>query len=194
MSSIVAQKRLLRTEAAKKRDAAAASNDIGERLAESFLRNIEVPSGIVISGYIPIGGEANVLPLLESLLERGFEIALPVVVKRRNPLIFRRWHRASDLHKGPYGILEPSSDAPAMRPDIVLAPLLAFDRVGNRLGYGGGYYDLSIKSIRELQPVLAVGIAYAVQEVAAVPHDENDTKLDRIVTENGAIKPERGET
>lgn len=191
MTSIVAQKRLLRTEAAKRRDLAAVC-DIGERLVAIFEENFQPPRNVVVSGYYPIGSEANVLPLLERLKSSEFDVALPVVVGRGKPLLFRLWTGDEEMRKGPYGILEPGPDAAAVRPDMILAPLLAFDRSGNRLGYGGGYYDLSIKSIREHQPVLAVGVAYAAQEVAAVPHDENDTVLDKILTENGVIAPESG--
>lgn len=192
MTSIVAQKRFLRTEAANRRDVAAKC-DIGEQLVGIFEENFQQPQNIIVSGYYPIGSEANVLPLLERLRNKGYDVALPVVVERDKPLLFRLWKSRGDLHKGPFGILQPGPDAPTVRPDLILAPLLAFDRSGNRLGYGGGYYDRSIKSIREHQPVLAAGIAYAAQEVAAVPHDENDTVLDKIITENGVIAPESGD-
>ena len=192
MPSIAAQKRLLRTEAAKRREAAAADNDIGEKLIEIFERTFDPPRGTAISGYYPIGAEANILPLLKNLRDKGYDVLLPVVLEPKKPLLFRRWSPSSEMRSGPYGILEPGTDAKADRPDLILAPLLAFDRKGNRLGYGGGFYDLSIESIRHHQPVLAVGVAYAAQEVPAVPHDASDTPLDHILTENGAIAPESG--
>ena len=190
MSSISAQKRLLRSEAGKRRDTAAADGDIGTRLTEMFEQHVQPPVGIAISGYHPVGNEANVLPLLNKLRDQGFVIALPVVQERDMPLIFRRWGETTAMAKGPYGIPEPDSNADTIHPDMILAPLLAFDRQGNRLGYGGGFYDLSIRSIREHQPVYALGVAYAAQEVPAVPCDGGDTALDGILTEQGIIKPE----
>lgn len=192
MSSIAAQKRLLRTEAAKRRDAAAASNDIGEKLIEVFNEAYAPPRKAAISAYYPIGSEANILPLLELLRNRGYEVLLPVVLEPKKPLVFRQWLASTVMCKGPYGIQEPGPDSKSVQPDLILVPLLAFDGYGNRLGYGGGFYDLSIKSIRENQPATAVGIAYAAQQIPAVPHDAYDTPLDRIITEDGAITPESG--
>ena len=190
MSSIAAQKRLLRNEAAKRRDAAATSNDIGAKLIGAFDGTFNPPRGAAISGYYPIGNEANILPLLKALRDKGYDVLLPVVLEPKTPLEFRRWLASSDMREGPYGILEPGPDAKAVRPDLILAPLLAFDRNGNRLGYGGGFYDMSIKAIRKHQPVSAVGVAYAAQQIKAVPHDAYDTSLDWIITENGVVTPE----
>jgi 5-formyltetrahydrofolate cyclo-ligase len=124
------------------------------------------------------------------LRDKGYDVLLPVVLKPKTPLEFRRWLASSDMREGPYGILEPGPDAKAVRPDLMLVPLLAFDRNGNRLGYGGGFYDVSIRAIRKYQPVTAVGVAYAAQQVSMVPHDAHDTRLDWIITENGNVKPE----
>lgn len=190
MPSIAAEKRLLRTEAGKRRDVAAKNGDIGAKLIDMFSQHVDAPSGISISGYYPIGNEANVLPLLNALRDQGFDIALPVVDKPQTPLIFRRWEEATEMRKGVFGIPEPGPDAASIRPDMILAPLLAFDRRGNRLGYGGGFYDISIRSIREHQPVYALGVAYAAQEVPAVPCDKNDTALDGVLTEKGVTRPE----
>lgn len=190
MLSIAARKRLLRTEAEKRRDIAAARGDIGIRLVEIFKQHVRAPRGIAISGYYPIRSEANVLPLLNKLRDQGFDIALPVIEKRNAPLIFRRWDETTELRNGAFGIPEPAPDAIAIHPDIILTPLLAFDLLGNRLGYGGGFYDLSIRSIRKIQPVCALGIAYALQEVPVVPCNEDDTVLDGILTEQGIVRPE----
>lgn len=190
MSSIVARKRRLRTEARKRRDEAAAEGDIGARLIDLFEQHVSLPRDITISGYYPVGSEANILPLLNALQKKGYDLALPVVDTFHSPLIFRRWDEATEMQEGAFGILEPAPDAASVYPGLILTPLLAFDRQGNRLGYGGGYYDLSIRSIREKQPVYALGVAYAAQEVIAVPCDKNDTALDGILTEKGAIRLE----
>jgi len=158
MTSTEALKEQLRETAAKQREAIAAEvadaagNDIGSALIATFDRSLDLPAGIVVSGYFPIGSEANVLPLLKTLSARGFRIALPVVGKRMTPLVFREWQETDTMEQGPFNIPEPKADADILRPDLILTPLLAFDTRGNRLGYGGGLYDLTIATLREYQP------------------------------------------
>jgi 5-formyltetrahydrofolate cyclo-ligase len=156
-------------------------------LLEQFDQAITVPAGKVVSGYWPIGEEANVMNLLRALGGRGFEMALPVVPARDRPLTFRRWRLDDTMDTGPFGIFEPRDAAPAMSPDLILAPLLAFDRAGGRLGYGGGYYDRTIVELRKEKPVMVVGIAYAAQEYDTVPCGVTDVPLDWIVTKTDAI-------
>lgn len=191
MTSITALKKRLRKEAAERRERAAADNDIGRQLIGSFNAALNPPAGITVSGYYPIGSEANVLPLLEDLSARGLDVALPVVSERGKPLTFRKWQRTDDMDRGPFGIPEPLDSAPILRPDLILVPLLAFDGKGNRLGYGGGFYDMTISALRAGNPVLAVGVAYAAQQITQVPWDENDMPLDWIITEHTAFQPER---
>lgn len=191
MTTTAAQKRTLRTAAKRRRDGMAATADIGAALANEFGAAFELPTALVVSGYYPIGSEANVMPLLEALRHAGHSIALPIVAGADRPLDFRRWDAETPLKPGPFDIPQPTEEAPAVRPDLILAPLLAFDRCGNRLGYGGGFYDRTIRTIREHQPVMCVGVAYAAQEVPGVPHDATDTPLDRILTEDGVIVPKR---
>jgi len=182
-------KRMLRREAATRRAAAADADagDGGERLAARFLEAVAVPGGDPVSGYWPIGDEMDVMPLLTALAARGHTIALPVVAGPRRPLVFRRWVAGDEMAEGPYGIREPVATAPAIAPRVLLVPLLAFDRAGSRLGYGAGFYDRSLAGLREKGETLAVGIAWAAQEVPAVPHDANDQTLDWVVTERAAI-------
>jgi 5-formyltetrahydrofolate cyclo-ligase len=193
MTSTKVLKERLRETAAKQREAIAADNDIGSALIASFDRSLDLPVGIVISGYFPIGSEANVLPLLKTLSARGFRTALPVVGKRMTPLVFREWRETDTMGQGPFKIPEPKAGAEVLRPDLLLTPLLAFDTCGNRLGYGGGFYDLTIATLREYQPVLAAGIAYSGQQVADVPHDDLDVPMDWVITENEAFRPKRGD-
>ena len=185
MSSLFERKKQFRVAARRRR--AAARGDIGARLLERFDRAIVPPAGAVVSGYWPIGDEANVMPLLRALGERGFEMALPVVPGRDQALTFRRWRVGDAMDTGPFGISEPRKAAPAMSPDLILTPLLAFDRTGGRLGHGGGYYDRTIAALRAEKPILTVGIGYAAQEVDAVPRGALDIALDWIVTEKDAI-------
>ncbi len=190
--SVNEEKSRLRSRERDRRAAARldASADAGERLADNFvaaMADMGVAAGGV-SGYWPIAGEIDVRPLMTRLLELGFVCALPVVTGPEAPLSFRRWRPGQALVRGPFGTRHPESGAPSLRPDIVLAPLLAFDDRGTRLGWGGGYYDRTIDALLRQGPVLAVGVAFAAQRVDAVPHEPNDRRLDWIVTEESWMR------
>lgn len=141
----------------------------------------------MISVFWPIGDEIDTRPLLERLSADGWTVALPCVPGRDQHLVFRRWRPGDDLVPGPMGTREPAPTAAAVTPEVLIVPLLAFDRRGYRLGYGGGYYDRTLATLGR-DRVLAVGIAYADQEVANVPIAETDQKVDYIVTENGPVE------
>jgi 5-formyltetrahydrofolate cyclo-ligase len=188
MNSLVSQKKQLRQVAAARREAFAAGRDIGPALCEQFGRLGDLPHIASVSGYWPIGSEANVMPLLCELGQRGLEMALPVVPGRGETLTFRRWRQEDTMGTGPFGIREPLPESPIVEPDLLLVPLLLFDRMGGRLGYGGGYYDRTISALRARKSILAVGIAYAKQEYDTVPCAEWDAPIDWIVTETAAIK------
>jgi 5-formyltetrahydrofolate cyclo-ligase len=111
-----------------------------------------------------------------------------VVEGRGKPLMMRTWHWGEELGSGVWGIREPKPEAAQVDPDIVLVPLLAFDRAGYRLGYGGGYYDLTIAGLRARKTITAVGIAFAAQEVARVPTTPRDARLDLVLTEREVIE------
>ncbi len=192
MTSIFTQKKQLRTEASARRTALAAKYDVGDRFIKIFRNEIQLKPGMCVSGYYPIASEANVMLLLCDIGTRGFDTALPVVAGREDPLTFREWRESDPMDKGPFGIPEPRTNAEIIYPDVILAPLLAFDRTGNRLGYGGGYYDRTIIAIRQHKPVLAIGVAYAAQEVDSVPHDSEDVALDWVMTEKEAFAVDRG--
>ena len=142
----------------------------------------------VVSGYWPIAGEIDVRPLMTRLHELGFGIALPVVTGPDRPLSFRRWRPGAALVRGPFGTRHPEPGEPSPPPDIVLAPLLAFDDRGIRLGWGGGYYDRTIGALLRQGSVLAVGVAFAAQRVDVVPHEPNDRRLDWIITEESWMR------
>ncbi len=183
-------KRLLREDAEAARRAAASAGDgsAGARLAENLWAAAVVPRRAAVSGYWPIGDEIDVMPALLALAADGHKVALPVIVGRGRPLEFRVWREGDATRRGAFGIREPLDAAPAIEPDVVLVPLLAFDRAGFRLGYGGGFYDRSLAALRARSPVLAVGIAWSAQEVAAVPRGGHDEPLDWVVTERDAIR------
>jgi 5-formyltetrahydrofolate cyclo-ligase len=144
---------------------------------------VETPCGTVIAGYSPIRSEIDPTPLMRTLAAQGAELALPVIAARDSPLGFRRWTPGDRLQHGPLGILEPSPDAAEIMPDLVLVPLAAFDRSGHRIGYGAGYYDRTLAVLRELKPVTAIGVAFAVQEIDIVPVLPHDVALDYVLTE-----------
>ena len=178
----------LRNDALSQRDAlsandrAAAAGAIGARgLPVSF------EAGAVVSGFWPIGSEIDPRPLLRAARQQGARLALPVITPRGQPLLFRRWADETPLVRSQFGILEPAPDAPEVLPDILLVPLAAFDRAGHRIGYGGGYYDRTLAKLRAVRPTLAIGIAFAVQEIAGVPVSPHDARLDFMLTENEII-------
>jgi 5-formyltetrahydrofolate cyclo-ligase len=178
----------LRREALARRDALPA--DMRQAAAEAVAARalpVEVPAGVLVSGFSPIGSEINPLPLMRCLAGRGARLALPVVMGRGQPLVLRAWALGEPLGKGQWGIREPAADAPQVEPDIVLVPLAAFDRTGHRIGYGAGYYDLTLAALRARKPIIAIGLAYAVQEIAAVPATARDARLDLVLTERAVI-------
>lgn len=148
---------------------------------------VAVAPGTIVSGYSPMKSEFNPVPLLRRFADGGARLALPVTPKRGNPLIMRAWAFGDELASGVWGIREPKPEAPEVFPDIMLVPLAAFDRTGHRIGYGAGYYDMTIARIRAMKPVTAIGLAFAVQEVGKVPATPFDQQLDLVLTENETV-------
>jgi len=155
----------------------------GVRLAGHVLEGCAPPPGAVVAGFWPMGPEIDIRPLLLALAARGHALALPVTPKRGQALVFRRWRWGEALARGPLGTRQPAGGE-VVRPDWLFVPLLAFDRAGRRLGYGGGYYDRTLTS---LAGAIAVGCAHAAQEVAEVPAGPGDVVLARVATERGVI-------
>ena len=146
---------------------------------------------LIVAGYWPIRTEIDPLPLMAALMaaDSRIETCLPATPKPETPLIFHRWQTGDTLIDGLYGTSEPSPDAQVVIPHLILAPLLAFDQSYYRLGYGGGFYDRTLAAIRHngAQNVMAVGMAYAGQQVAVVPVGAYDAALNAILTEQGFI-------
>ena len=164
-------------------------SDAAARLAvdmPTFLSGL-VAGPCTISGFLAIGEEINPAPLLSRLHGEGWRIALPVMVGKGKALTFRTWTPGAPLRTVMWGIREPLESSPEVLPDVVLAPLLAFDGRGFRLGYGGGFYDRTLKALRAAKPVVAVGLAYGMQKVDAVPHLDYDERLDWVFTPEGPI-------
>ena len=142
----------------------------------------------VVSGFHPYLSEISTLPLLAKLAGEGWITALPVVVGKELPLLFRRWAPGDAMVSGLWDIQIPADAAPEVEPDVLLVPMLAFDRKGYRLGYGGGYYDRTLAKLRAVKFVTAIGVAYAGQEIEAVPCGAHDQPLDWIMTERETFR------
>src|SRR6202163_2917890 len=183
-ASLEAQKATLRAAALAARDAvrpeprgAAAAGVAGRGLPFPISR------GAVVSGYLPIRSEIDPIPLMRMLAAQGAQLALPSITARGQSLAFRAWSANDRLLLGPLGILEPSPAAAEIIPEIMLVPLAAFDRAGHRIGYGAGHYDYTLAHLRKLKHIVAVGLAFAAQEIKAVPALPHDVALDYVLTE-----------
>jgi 5-formyltetrahydrofolate cyclo-ligase len=148
---------------------------------------VAVPAGATVSGFSPLKSEINPVPLMRAFAAAGATLALPVVAGRGQPLTMRSWNFGEPLVSGVWGIREPPPSAPEVFPDVLIVPMLAFDRTGQRIGYGAGYYDMTIARLRGMKPVVALGIAYAAQEIAQVPSTSRDATLDLVLTERETI-------
>ncbi len=175
------QKRRSQITELQRREAALKLKDVGF----DFL-HIDTP--LVITGYAPIKTEFDCLPLLKKLESAGHDIALPVIEVQGEELSFRSWNTDQPLIEGAYGIPAPSAENSTLDPHILCVPLLAFDKQGYRLGYGGGYYDRTLRSLRARRSILAIGIAFEFQGMEVVPHDEFDERLNWVLTPSGPIK------
>jgi 5-formyltetrahydrofolate cyclo-ligase len=174
----------LRQEAFARRDAlpaaerARAANIIAARPFP-----VPINPGMVVSGFSAIRSELSPLPLMRRLFEAGATLALPIVAGRGQPLTMREWRFGSPLVSGVWGIREPPSTAREVFPDVLLVPFAAFDRARHRVGYGAGYYDMTITRLRAMKKVVAVGLGFAVQEIPKVPITPRDAQLDLVLTE-----------
>jgi 5-formyltetrahydrofolate cyclo-ligase len=177
-------KATLRATALAKRDAlseakrAAAAKAVAKRGLP-----MEIAPGMVVSGYSPIRSEIDPVLLMQALAAKGVRLALPAVTARGRSLSFRAWSPGDRLMMGPLGILEPSPAAAEIVPDIMLVPLAAFDRSGHRIGYGAGHYDYTLAHLRKMKAITAIGLAFAAQEIEAVPALSHDVALDYVLTE-----------
>jgi 5-formyltetrahydrofolate cyclo-ligase len=146
-----------------------------------------IDPGAIVSGFSPMKTEINPTPLLRKLADAGAQLALPAIAGRGKPLIMRAWKFGDPFKAGQWGIREPVPEAPEVAPDILIVPLACFDRAGHRIGYGAGYYDMTIKALRARKKVTAIGVAFAVQEIPLVPATERDERLDLVLTEREVI-------
>jgi 5-formyltetrahydrofolate cyclo-ligase len=184
-------KAALRLAAHKKRAAFHPSlrGEAAKAAAGHFFDNVSLANGDVVAGYWPIRDELDVKSVIARLMDAGQPVCLPVVLGDEQPLELRLWQDGAPLYEAGFGTLAPSEEAPRAEPDVILMPLLGFDKHGTRLGYGGGYYDRTLAALAK-RPKL-IGFAFALQEVDHIPREEHDVPLDAIVTEEGVRVFER---
>ncbi|MDO5528527.1 MAG: 5-formyltetrahydrofolate cyclo-ligase [Paracoccus sp. (in: a-proteobacteria)] len=184
---IAVEKAALRARLAQRR-AKAASPDAQAALAvvlAGLLRD-HAGQGRTLSFYWPMGSEADPRPALAAW---DGPLCLPVTTRKGSALIFRRFSPADTLEPGPFGTSHPAPSAPALTPDLLIVPLLGFDSAGNRLGYGGGFYDRTLAELRASGPRLAIGLGFDAQREAHIPAEPTDQRLDLIVTQSGVFAP-----
>ena len=182
-------KKLARIVAKKNRHNIATNSQNGraaKKVARTFISKVSKNSGLPIAGYFPTGSELDITVLFEELHMSRCQYCLPMITDVSDVLEFGSWCSGDSLVESKYGTKEPLGESKRLIPKTVIAPMLAFDKCGYRLGYGGGYYDRTIAKLRKLDSkILVVGVAYAGQEVSKVPKDINDQKMDMIITEEG---------
>ncbi len=185
-AEIAEQKAILRGHMLEIRaEAAARDPDAADKLALRFPVKLFERYGPVVAGTMAINDELDAAPLLARLAKQGARIVLPRV-EPGGEMTFRDSGKAT-LEKGPFGLTQPSGKAEIVRPNLVLAPLLAFDARGRRLGYGKGHYDRAVSQLRATGRVFYLGLAYAQQQVDAVPVAGHDLLLDWVETPLNSI-------
>jgi 5-formyltetrahydrofolate cyclo-ligase len=178
----------LRAEAHKKRAAiySDARAEAARAAAAHFFSGVELAPGEIVAAYWPIRDELDCRPVLTRLVDSGQPVCLPVVIGDGEALELRLWAEGEPLYPSGFGTLAPPEGAPVVEPDVILMPLLGFDREGMRLGYGGGYYDRTLTILSK--PPRLVGYAFACQEIERIPREPHDIPLDAVVTEAGYRK------
>jgi len=181
----------MRAEAALRRAKAHAANPTaGATLSAVLPRAALPPSDAVVAGYWPFRTEIDPRPLMARLARLGARLALPVTPSKGSdaPLAFRAWRPETPLERGAFGVPEPGPECETVEPQLLLVPLLAFDRSGRRLGYGAGHYDRTLEALKAWRPIVALGLAFAAQEVSRTPVHAHDQLLDAVVTEASYIE------
>lgn len=168
--------------------ALSAGPDAALRLRDNVLAALPHAPDAIVSAFLPIDVEIDPRPLMHVLHARGHRVVVPVVRGRGKPLLFRLWAPDSSLVTGVFGVAVPAPGVPEHDPDILIVPLLAFDRRGHRMGYGAGFYDRTLATLKQRSPILAVGVGYAEQEVEEVPTGSHDVPLDLVVTDREIIR------
>ena len=194
MDATLAQiKEQARKDATKARRAAhdAAKDHAALALASQAFPVSAKAGASTVSAFFPYQSEIDTRLLLGKLAGEGWRTCLPIVIAQGRPLVFRRWAPGEPTVPGIWNIPRPTDEAEIVEPDVLMVPMLAFDRQGYRLGYGGGFYDRTLESLRKSGPVTAIGLAYACQQLDLIPAEPTDQPLDLIVTDDGVLTPMR---
>ena len=183
--NLIAEKKQLRNTAEKRRELLFQNKGISgsKTLAENFCNTWSPVYGSTISAFWPFRTELDVRPLINHLYDLGYTMVLPEIDSKYEPLIFREWNPRQKLIKDNYGVMCLPKTAKIKTPDWLLVPLLAFDKNGFRLGYGGGFYDITLKSLREEKHIFAVGVGFEGQMIERVPYARHDIRLNAVLTE-----------
>ena len=181
-------KEALRNATLAKRDAMPAeARQRGGEIIAARPFPVPIAPGMIVSGFMPLKSEINPLPLMKTLAAAGAQLALPAIAGRGKPLTMRAYAFGDEFARGQWGIREPKPERPEVFPDVLIVPLACFDRAGHRIGYGAGYYDITINALRAKKQVVAIGIGFAAQEIPQVPATERDERLDLVLTEREVI-------
>ncbi len=157
-------------------------------IVEQVTKTFSFKNDDIIAGYLQIKSEASIAPLFTALHHQKHACCMPIVIEKNTPLSFRLWSPQDNNKTGHYNIPEPPTENEAVTPNILFVPLVGFDRQGNRLGYGGGFYDRTLKMLRQKKDILAIGVGFSSQEVDKLPINKHDEQLDFIATEKEVIK------
>jgi 5-formyltetrahydrofolate cyclo-ligase len=182
--AMLSKQELRKNARARRAELSRALPDFAEWIVK-FADEIEVPPSSTLGFYWPVRDEADPRLLAEALAARGHALALPRIAAKDAALVFHRWTQSDATLVNGFGITEPLEDAEAVAPCVLFVPLLAFDAEGYRLGYGAGYYDRTLESLKAEGRALAIGVAYSGQEVRELPRRVYDQRLDAVLTERG---------
>ena len=187
-ASDASAKTMLRSQArGLRREAAMGAPDAPEQVI-AHLPPVLLSRSRIVAGYLAQGAEIDPWPLMAAFAEAGARLVLPAAHSLDAPLVFRAWTEDDPLVADAAGIPAPAAEAEALQPDLIITPLLAFDRFGSRMGQGGGHYDRTLEALRAKGPVFALGLAYARQQLARIPVEAHDQPLDGILTEKEYIE------
>ncbi|MGB0935386.1 MAG: 5-formyltetrahydrofolate cyclo-ligase [Alphaproteobacteria bacterium] len=162
--------------------------DLHERISDHILADITLPPKSWVSGYWPIGSEADPRPAMYNLFADNHNLCLPYARKENAVMTFHHWVPGHDLIRDEVGTPSSGLDAPEIHPGVMIVPLLAFDEKGHRIGYGRGHYDRAIAEARSSRDIITIGVGYEAQKLEIIPAEETDQALDWIVTETKAYR------
>lgn len=157
------------------------------QIASAFLSVQSFMPHSNIACYMPLKGEVSCRPILQQLSTKGHNICLPAVIARDTPLLFRQYRLGDKLQRGILGPMEPAPTASKVIPDVIIIPMLAFNRAKFRLGYGTGFYDRTLEELRQTKPIKTIGLAYSIQEMHNIPVEGHDIPMDMIITEKEVL-------